>query len=65
MDLLRRVRETRSRLEGLPTGSQVAVFTHGQFLQALRLLVYFPALTDEGPISGARPGAPDCQWSAY
>jgi broad specificity phosphatase PhoE len=40
MDLLRRVRETRSRLEALPTGSQVAVFTHGQFLQALRLLVY-------------------------
>ena len=46
MDLLRRVRETRSRLEALPTGSQVAVFTHGQFLQALRLLVYCPALTD-------------------
>ncbi len=46
MDLLRRVKETRSRLEGLPTGSQVAVFTHGQLLQALRLLVYFPALTD-------------------
>ena len=46
MDLMRRVRETRSRLEALPTGSQVAVFTHGQLLQALRLLVYFPALTD-------------------
>lgn len=42
----RRVRETRSRFETLPTGSQAAVFTHGQFLQALRLLVYFPALTD-------------------
>lgn len=37
MDLLRRV---------LPTGGQVAVFTRGQFLQALRLLVHFPALTD-------------------
>lgn len=46
MDLLRRVRETRSRFETLPTGSQVAFFTHGQFLQALRLLVHFPALTD-------------------
>ena len=36
----------RVRLEALPAGSQIAVFTHGQFLQALRLLVHFPALED-------------------
>lgn len=34
------------RLEALPTGSQIAVFTHGQFIQAIRLLVHFPALGD-------------------
>ena len=43
-DLICRVKETRARLEALPTGSQVAVFTHGQFIQAIRLLVHFPAL---------------------
>ena len=46
IDLMRRVREARSRLETLAAGSQVAVFTHGQFLQALRLLMRFPALAD-------------------
>lgn len=45
-DLIQRVVEARARLEALPAGSQVAVFTHGQFLQALRLLVHFPALED-------------------
>lgn len=45
-DLIRRADQVRSRLEALPTGSQVAVFTHGQFLQALRLLVHFPSLED-------------------
>jgi len=45
-DLIRRADEARARLEALPADSQVAVFTHGQFLQALRLLVHFPALED-------------------
>ncbi|MBL8237260.1 MAG: histidine phosphatase family protein [Bryobacterales bacterium] len=45
-DLLRRADDARVRLEALPAGSQAAVFTHGQFLQALRLLVHFPSLED-------------------
>ena len=44
--MIRRADEARARLEALPADSQVAVFTHGQFLQALRLLVHFPALED-------------------
>ncbi|MBX9660673.1 MAG: phosphoglycerate mutase family protein, partial [Nitrospiraceae bacterium] len=68
MDLLCRVREMRSRFEALPTGSQVAVFTHGQFLQALRLTGALPCpdrCRDEGTISDARPGAPDCKWRPH
>lgn len=44
LDLIHRVKDVRARLEVLPAGSQVAVFSHGQFLQALRLVIHFPAL---------------------
>ena len=41
-DLLRRARNTLERLERLPERNRVFVFTHGQFMQALRLLRSFP-----------------------
>ena len=47
-DLIRRAGQFRTRLEALPVGTHAAVFSHGQFLQALRLLVHFPTLHHSG-----------------
>jgi broad specificity phosphatase PhoE len=53
-DLMRRVRGTLKRLEQLPTGSRVFVFTHGQFMQALQLAVIFPSDTDAAQMARFR-----------
>lgn len=53
-----RIEDTRARPEALPTGSHVAVFTHGQFLQALRLLIHFPAHRERSVDRGHRPAGP-------
>ena len=51
---MRRVRETLKRLEQLPNGSRVFVFTHGQFMQALRLAVIFPDDADAAQMARFR-----------
>lgn len=43
--LLGRVRRTLHRLESLPVDSLVYAFSHGQFMQAVRLSVRYPAWT--------------------
>jgi hypothetical protein len=44
--LLDRARTTLERLETLPTESLAYVFSHGQFIQAVRSLVMDSELTD-------------------
>ncbi len=44
--LLRRAREALARLQSLPEDSLVYVFSHGQFIQALNLVLRFPSVTD-------------------
>jgi hypothetical protein len=51
---MRRVRETLKRLEQLPHGSRVFVFTNGQFMQALRLAVIFPDDADAAQMARIR-----------
>jgi broad specificity phosphatase PhoE len=53
-DLLRRVAEARARLEALPAGAGAVVFTHAQFMQALRIGVHFPGLDARSVMSGFR-----------
>jgi len=53
-DLLRRARNTLERLERLPERNRVFVFTHGQFMQALRLLLIFPRDTDKAQMARFR-----------
>jgi broad specificity phosphatase PhoE len=53
-DLLRRVAEARARLEALALGGEAVVFTHAQFLQALRIAVHFPELDASRVMRGFR-----------
>jgi broad specificity phosphatase PhoE len=43
--LLGRVQRTLKRLESLPTNSLVYAFSHGQFMQAVRISLLFPTWT--------------------
>ena len=45
--LLRRARVALDRLEALAADSLVYVFSHGQFIQAVHLLLRFPDLSDQ------------------
>lgn len=45
-DLLGRAAKALEHLQSLPDDSQVLLFSHGQFMHAVRLLVLHPALTD-------------------
>ena len=57
--LLRRAEATLHRLAALPTASLVYVFSHGQFIQAVRAVVAEAALDDRGKMLNFwRPGAP-------
>jgi 2,3-bisphosphoglycerate-dependent phosphoglycerate mutase len=51
---LNRVRTMLSRLAALPRGERVVLFTHGYLMQAVRLLVLFPGLTDREMMSRSR-----------
>ncbi len=51
---LDRVRDTLRRLSAHPCGRRVAIFTHGYFMQAVRLLLLFPELTDQSMMSASR-----------
>lgn len=53
-DLLRRAEYALGRLARLPPSSRVLVFTHGQFMQAVRLILLFPADTDAAKMSRFR-----------
>lgn len=44
--LLRRAEDAIRRLEGQPKGGKVLVFSHGQFIQAVRMIVLYPGATD-------------------
>lgn len=44
--LLDRVRENFRRLEGLAVDGSVLIFSHGQFIQAVRMLLLYPKATD-------------------
>jgi len=57
--LLRRAEAALSRLAALPAASLVYVFSHGQFIQAVRAMVREAALDDRGKMLNFwRPGAP-------
>jgi broad specificity phosphatase PhoE len=57
--LLRRAEATLHRLAALPAASLVYVFSHGQFIQAVRAVVAEAALDDRGKMLNFwRPGAP-------
>ena len=45
--LLRRVENALQKLALLPENARVLVFSHGQFMQAVRLTLKFPAWTDK------------------
>jgi probable phosphoglycerate mutase len=45
-DLLSRIADVLARLECQPDGSRVLLFTHGQWMQALRLHLLLPAASD-------------------
>jgi broad specificity phosphatase PhoE len=51
---LDRVRAMLRRLSELPPQSRVPVFTHGYAMQAVRLLLLFPGLTDRAMMSRSR-----------
>ena len=53
-DFLNRVRDMLRRLSELPPESRVVVFTHGYVMQAVRLLLLFPELTDQAMMSKSR-----------
>jgi len=42
-----RARATLQRLEALPDGTTVMLFSHGHFIQAMRFQILFPELTDK------------------
>ena len=57
--LLRRAEATLHRLAALPTASLVYVFSHGQFIQAVRAVVTEAALDDRGKMLNFwQPGVP-------
>ena len=45
--LLRRAEDALARLRELPDDSQVLVFSHGQFIHAVRMVVFHPGATDK------------------
>jgi broad specificity phosphatase PhoE len=45
--LLRRAEDALARLCELPDGSQALVFSHGQFIHAVRMVVFHPGATDK------------------
>jgi broad specificity phosphatase PhoE len=45
--LLRRAEDALARLRELPDGSLVLVFSHGQFIHAVRMVVFHPDATDK------------------
>lgn len=45
--LLRRTEDALRRLEDQPAGSKILVFSHGQFIQAVRMTVLYPSATDK------------------
>lgn len=53
-DFLNRVREMLRRLAAVPCGARVVLFTHGYVMQAVRLLILFPGLTDREMMSRSR-----------
>ena len=53
-DFLNRVRDMLQRMANLPCGARVIVFTHGYVMQAVRLLVLFPGLSDREMMSRSR-----------
>ena len=53
-DLLARAETTLQRLEALPDGERVLLFTHGHFIQALRHVLLFPHWTAEQKMQNFR-----------
>lgn len=53
-DFLNRVRDMLRRLSELPPGARVVLFTHGYVMQAVRLQILFPDLTDREMMSRSR-----------
>lgn len=53
-DLLRRVETALERLKALPQGDHALVFSHGQFMQAVRLTVLFPKDTEQEKLARFR-----------
>jgi broad specificity phosphatase PhoE len=45
--LLRRAEDALARLREVPADSQVLVFSHGQFIHAVRMVVLYPEATDK------------------
>ena len=53
-DLLRRAEGLLGRLAKLPANSRVLIFTHGQFMQAVRLTLLMPKETDAAKLNTFR-----------
>ena len=53
-DFMNRVRSMLRRLEDLPAGERVAIFCHGYFMQAVRLVLLFPQRSDRAMMSESR-----------
>lgn len=51
---MNRVREALARFTAMPCGERVTVFTHGYFMQGVRLTLLFPELTDRERMSASR-----------
>ena len=51
---LNRVRDMLDRLQAMPDGARVLVFTHGYVMQAVRLLLLFPDMTDQARMQASR-----------